>query len=647
MTADSTVPNEVEVASPTAQAADSAGTEAKAFVRVALVFLAVSVVLGALAGIQLLVPELFAGVAVLSYGRLAPVATNLFVYGWLTIGLAGALLHVVGRSGNMAAPRRLVVRGSLAMLVIGVLAGTVGVALGFSEGRQYLEYPLWADVFLLDGVVGVAWTVTSMARRAPTDAGPVRWYAVAALWWFALLFTAGNVPGIAGVAGAFQSSFYRAGLIGLWLASAGVAVVYHLIPRVAGREAFAPTRLTLLGFWSLAFTWALTAPANLTYSPAPDWVETLGVLFSIGLLIPPAVIVTDLVLALRRRWPAVAGSTVLRFIVLGGVLFAAWPAANLVVALRASSGVLQFTDWIRGLEIVAFYGVVSSWLAAFAYLAAPDLTGRSTRPGMAKLHYTGTWLGLFVWAGASFLGGSTAGWTWVASANEAAVPAAGVGFANTLAAVEGYYVAAFIGLAIFALAQLVFVVNALVPRGAGAAEAPEEAGDAPVDDELALTQSLSNRRLGWSLVAMFLAAAVMAWIVPWVETAGTEETALADSARRYRTAGEVADGREIYLQEGCWYCHTQEVRPIVTDVGLGPVSVRGDYVYEAPVMFGVQRIGPDLMHVGSRPQTDDLGWVIAYLEDPREQRSYSIMPAYDHLSDADLADLAAYLVASK
>ncbi|NIS34058.1 MAG: hypothetical protein GWN73_26970, partial [Actinobacteria bacterium] len=253
----------------------------------------------------------------------------------------------------------------------------------------------------------------------------MRWYAVAALWWFALLFTAGNVPGLAGVAGAFQSSFYRAGLIGLWLASAGVAVVYHVIPRLAGREAFAPTRLTLLGFWSLAFTWALTAPANLTYSSAPDWVETLGVLFSIGLLIPPAVIVTDLVLALRRRWAAVSGSTPLRFIVLGGALFAFWPVANLILALRASSGVLQYTDWIRGLEIVAFYGVVSSWLAAFVYLATPDLTGRSTHPRLERLHHAGTRLGLLVWAGASFLGGLTAGWTWVASANEAAVPAAG------------------------------------------------------------------------------------------------------------------------------------------------------------------------------------------------------------------------------
>ncbi|NIS34059.1 MAG: hypothetical protein GWN73_26975, partial [Actinobacteria bacterium] len=79
MTADSTVLNEVEGASPTPHGAFTAGTEARAFVRVALVFLAISVVLGGLAGVQLLAPDLFAGVAVLGYGRLAPVATNLFV----------------------------------------------------------------------------------------------------------------------------------------------------------------------------------------------------------------------------------------------------------------------------------------------------------------------------------------------------------------------------------------------------------------------------------------------------------------------------------------------------------------------------------------------------------------------------------------
>jgi cytochrome c oxidase cbb3-type subunit I/II len=423
--------------------------------------------------------------------------------------------------------------------------------------------------------------------------------------------------------------------------------VYHVIPRLAGREAYAPTRLTVLGFWSLAFVWALTAPANLVYSPAPDWLETVGVLFSMGLLIPPAVIFADLVLALRHRWEIAAGSTSLRFLMLGGALFALWPLANLAMAFRASSAIVQFTDWVRGVEIIGIYGFASAWLIGFVYFSAPHLLRGASSLVVARIHYFGTVLGLLVWAGASFLGGLTAGYTWVASANDAAVPTAGLGFSNTLAAVEGYSIAAFVGLAIFALAQLLFVLTVFGGRGMRVDRVLIDVSDPEPDPELVFEGSISGRRLRVGAVALFAVAAAVVFVIPWAETAGAEATILADADRRYRTAGEIADGREIYLQEGCWYCHTQQVRPIVTDVGLGPVSAIGDYVYETPVLFGVQRIGPDLMHAGSRVPTDDMAWVVSYLRDPRAERSYSTMPSYDHLSASDLDALAAYIVASK
>jgi cbb3-type cytochrome oxidase subunit 1 len=622
-------------------------TDAAPYLRMSLIFLAISMILGAAAGLELLVPELLQGIGPLSYGRLYPVATNLFVYGWLTIGLAGALIYVVSRAGNVAVDKPRIATASLALLAVGVIAGSVGIALGFSEGRQYLEYPLWADVFIIAGMVGIVWVVGSMAHRAASDIGPVRWYAVGASLWLVLAFVVGNIPGISGVAGAFQTSFYRASFIGLWLASAGVAVVYHVIPRLAGRAAYAPTRLTVLGFWSLAFVWALTAPSNLIYSPAPDWLETVGVLFSMGLLIPPAVIFADLVLALRRRWDIAGGSIALRFVMLGGALLALWPLANLAVAFRASSGIVQFTDWVRGVEIVGFYGFASAWLIGFAYFAAPYLLRGASSPVLARIHYFGTVLGLLVWAGASFLGGLTAGYTWVATANDAAVPPAGLGFSNTLAALEGYYIAAFVGLAVFSLAQLVFVVAVFRGRGMQVDRILVDVEEPDPDPELVFNGEIRSGRLRTGAISLFVVAAVLVFVVPWAETAGVEATITADADRRYRTAGEVADGREIYLQEGCWYCHTQEVRPIVTDVGLGPVSVVGDYVYETPVLFGVQRIGPDLMHAGSRAPTDDIAWVVSYLQDPRQERSYSIMPSYDHLSASDLNALAAYIVASK
>ncbi len=613
----------------------------RGFAMWSLGFFALSLLLSGVAGLQILVPELVAGVGFLTYGKLLPVATNMFVYGWLTIGLAGALLYVAGVESGRDLPRSRATQLMLPLMAVGVIVGSVGIAAGFSEGRLYLEYPLWADVFLLAGFVVLAATLGRMTSHGAVT-GPVRWYANAAAWWLVLAFVVGNIPGVSGVPGALQTSLFRASIFGLWLAAAAVAVVYHVIPKVAGRAAFTPTRLTVLGFWSLTFVWAFTAPANLTYSPASDWLETVGVVFSFGLLLAPMIIVSDLLIAMRGRWAAASGDVTLRFVLLGGAMLALFPLANLSLALRGSSAVLQFTDWVAGTEAILLYGAISTWLAAYYYSARHHLFHGSVPAAVARWHYAGTVIGLLVWIGSSLLAGPVAGWTWVASANDAAVPVAGVGFSNTLAGVEGFYIARFVGFVVFLIAQFVFIAG--VVRGRATPSVVVSGAAAEVDPELVLEGS-GPSRIRFVAVAVFVAAATFMWLIPWAEKAGVEASILADADRRYASGGDVATGRQIYLQEGCWYCHTQQVRPIVTDVGLGPVSEVGDYVYETPALLGTMRLGPDLMHAASRPQTDDPAWLVSYLEDPRRERSYSNMPAYGHLSDSDLADLAAYIAA--
>ena len=122
--------------------------------------------------------------------------------------------------------------------------------------------------------------------------------------------------------------------------------------------------------------------------------------------------------------------------------------------------------------------------------------------------------------------------------------------------------------------------------------------------------------------------------------------ATAELVKRYHSAtlalvedsSDAALGREIYISEGCAYCHTQAVRPIVTDLGLGPVSQPGDYAHEEPVLLGTARMGPDLMHLAARGGTTE-----DHLRDPREERPWSTMPSYDYLSTEDLEALVSYL----
>lgn len=104
-------------------------------------------------------------------------------------------------------------------------------------------------------------------------------------------------------------------------------------------------------------------------------------------------------------------------------------------------------------------------------------------------------------------------------------------------------------------------------------------------------------------------------------------------------------GRDVYLTQGCMYCHTQQVRSVVTDFGIGPVSEPGTSPAIGPPTLGFVRIGPDLAHVGSR--TEDSADLRKVLADPRSVNPDSLMPSYAFLSEADLSDLVQYLEESK
>jgi cytochrome c oxidase cbb3-type subunit I/II len=90
-----------------------------------------------------------------------------------------------------------------------------------------------------------------------------------------------------------------------------------------------------------------------------------------------------------------------------------------------------------------------------------------------------------------------------------------------------------------------------------------------------------------------------------------------------------ARGRRIYIREGCWYCHSQYVRPVTKeDLRWGPVSEAGEYAFDLPHLFSTRRIGPDLTRVGLKFADD---WHYAHHWDPRLVVPDSMMPSFKWL----------------
>ena len=91
------------------------------------------------------------------------------------------------------------------------------------------------------------------------------------------------------------------------------------------------------------------------------------------------------------------------------------------------------------------------------------------------------------------------------------------------------------------------------------------------------------------------------------------------------------EGRDIYVREGCYVCHSQMIRPFRAETErYGHYSVAGEYVYDRPFQWGSKRTGPDLHRVGGRYSDE---WHRVHLINPRDVVPESIMPGYPWLQD--------------
>ena len=123
---------------------------------------------------------------------------------------------------------------------------------------------------------------------------------------------------------------------------------------------------------------------------------------------------------------------------------------------------------------------------------------------------------------------------------------------------------------------------------------------------------------------------------PQMQIGGLQQTNTVATAETYPAArpGLAWQGLEVYRANGCVYCHSQQVRPLGTDLERWGKrrTVATDYLFDYPVLLGSQRIGPDLANVGVRARSED--WHLLHLYDPRSVVPNSMMPPYRYLFTA-------------
>ncbi len=141
------------------------------------------------------------------------------------------------------------------------------------------------------------------------------------------------------------------------------------------------------------------------------------------------------------------------------------------------------------------------------------------------------------------------------------------------------------------------------------------------------------------MIVLILAAIAFGGLVEIVPLFFQRSTTQPVEGLKPYTALQLA-GRDVYLREGCYNCHSQMVRPFRAEtLRYGPYSVAGEFVYDHPFQWGSKRTGPDLHRVGGRYSDE---WHKVHLNNPRDVVPESNMPSYPWLAQAALApaDLA-------
>ena len=138
-------------------------------------------------------------------------------------------------------------------------------------------------------------------------------------------------------------------------------------------------------------------------------------------------------------------------------------------------------------------------------------------------------------------------------------------------------------------------------------------------------------KISMGLVAAIIAAASIGGIVEIAPLFTIDETVDVPKDLRPLTPLELA-GREIYIREGCYACHSQMVRSLADEIDrYGPYSQAGESAYDHPMLWGSKRTGPDLARLGGKYSD---AWHVAHLRNPRTVVPASIMPAYPWLEQS-------------
>ncbi|TMQ15367.1 MAG: cytochrome oxidase [Candidatus Rokuibacteriota bacterium] len=347
---------------------------------------------GALVSLKFTDPAFLGDTAWLTFGRLRPVHVNGVIWGAFSTLFIGLCHWVVPRLCGRRLWRE---RWSWPLLVAwnANLVIALGLVLaGWNRGWEVGELPLGNVVVLFGALLTLTLQMLMTIRhRRETPLYVSLWYLIAALVWtdanlILLMVGPGHLPGINNAA--WHGLFIHY-VIGLWITPAGYVLIYYFLP-ASLRAPIYSHKLSLIGFWSLAFFYPFVGIHHYLYSPIADWAETIAIVSSMMLIVPVWTVLQNFFGTMIGHWSDLGRNLPAKFLIVGSVLYLAGCFQGSMEALRSLQEPTHFTDFVVAHSHLTIFGTFILWSMAAVLYVWPRLAG--TPLAAFRLANWGFWL---------------------------------------------------------------------------------------------------------------------------------------------------------------------------------------------------------------------------------------------------------------
>lgn len=607
------------------------------FVMATMVWGGTAFLVGLVVALQLAYWQVNMGIEWLTFGRLRPLHTNAAIFAFAGNAIFAGIYYSTQRllKTRMASDllSKLHFWGWQAIIV----GAAITLPLGYSQSKEYaeLEWPLDIAITLVWVIFGVNFFWT-LAKRREKHLYVAIWFYIATIITVAVLHVVNSIeipvaafqsyPVWAGIQDALVQWWYGHNAVAFVLTTPFLGLMYYFLPKAANRPVYS-YRLSVIHFWALVFIYIWAGPHHLLNTALPDWAQTLGMVFSVMLWAPSWGGMINGLLTLRGAWDLLRTDPIIKFMVAAVTFYGMATFEGPLLSIKSVSSVGHYTDWIIGHVHAGALGWNGFLTFAMIYYLVPKLWGRELySKRLAGTHFWLGLLGVLIYYISMLTSGITQGLMWqaVGENGQLVYP----DFVETVMRIVPLYRVRAIGGLFFLSGFLVMAYNLYKTlRGV----------KAPADEtvrvvEVVRAEGRGHRKLeGMATVFSILSflAILVGSVIEIYPTLAMQNYVQPNSMLQPYTPLELA-GRDLYIREGCYTCHSQMIRQLDFDVlRYGPPSTIEESQYDRPFQWGSKRIGPDLARVGKKyPHL----WHYRHMMDPRSVTAQSIMPAYPWLA---------------